>query len=159
MWYYKSINTESARLRVIVLNATFNNIVFGIYSYICNQCASLHVVSLNTAQARCTRYNIMWSRLSVTYDRSVVFSGYSGFLNQLNWFSCTIVESGIKHNNPKPSALCVDWFIISHEVNTDNVSDWSDISIRGLFVQCTSTIQNPTKLVGLAKSGPHHHLF
>jgi hypothetical protein len=27
-------------------------------------------------------YNIMWSSLSVTCDRSVVFSGYSGFLNQ-----------------------------------------------------------------------------
>ena len=44
-------------------------------------------------------------------------------------------------------------------LNQDNVSDWSDISIRGLFVKCTSTMQNPTKLVGLAKSGPHHHLI
>ena len=44
-------------------------------------------------------------------------------------------------------------------LNQDNVSDWSDISVRGRFVQCTSTIQNPTKLVGLAKSGPHHHLI
>ena len=26
---------------------------------------------------RCTRYNIMWSSLSVTWDRSVVFSGFS----------------------------------------------------------------------------------
>jgi hypothetical protein len=43
--------------------------------------------------------------------------------------------------------------------NQDNVSDWSDISIRGLFVQCASTIKNPTKLVGLAKSGPQHHLI
>jgi hypothetical protein len=32
--------------------------------------------------ARCTRYNIMWSSLSVTCDRSVFFSGYSGFLHQ-----------------------------------------------------------------------------
>jgi len=31
---------------------------------------------------RCTRYNIMWWRFSVFYDRSVVFSGYSGFLHQ-----------------------------------------------------------------------------
>jgi hypothetical protein len=27
-------------------------------------------------------YNIMWWSLSVTYDRSVVFSGFSGFLHQ-----------------------------------------------------------------------------
>ena len=31
---------------------------------------------------RCTRYNIMWSSLSVTGDKSVNFSGYSDFLHQ-----------------------------------------------------------------------------
>jgi hypothetical protein len=36
------------------------------------------VVTLNTLMTRCTRYNIM----SVTCDRSVVFTGYSGFLQQ-----------------------------------------------------------------------------
>jgi len=34
-------------------------------------------VSLNSVQARCTQYNIMWSRLSATCHRSVVFSGYT----------------------------------------------------------------------------------
>jgi hypothetical protein len=33
-----------------------------------------NVVSSNTAQARCTPYNIMWLSLSVNCDRSVVFS-------------------------------------------------------------------------------------
>jgi hypothetical protein len=33
-----------------------------------------NVVSSNPAQVRCTRYNIIWSSLSVTCDRSVVFS-------------------------------------------------------------------------------------
>jgi hypothetical protein len=37
------------------------------------------VVSLNTAQSRCTRYNIMLLSLSLTCDRSEVFSMYSGF--------------------------------------------------------------------------------
>ena len=32
------------------------------------------VVSSNLAQARCTLYNIMWWSLSMTCDRSVVFS-------------------------------------------------------------------------------------
>jgi len=45
---------------------------FEIFSLLCS----------NRAQARCTRYNIMWSSLSVTYGKSVVFSGYSGFLRQ-----------------------------------------------------------------------------
>jgi hypothetical protein len=35
--------------------------------------------------ARCTLYNIVWSILSVTWDRPVVFSWYSSFLNQENW--------------------------------------------------------------------------
>jgi hypothetical protein len=41
--------------------------------------------------------------LSVTCIRSVVFSGYSGFLHQkkwLPWYNWNIVKSGIKHHNP-----------------------------------------------------------
>jgi hypothetical protein len=34
-----------------------------------------YMESSNLAQTRCTRYNIMWYRLSVTCDRSVIFSG------------------------------------------------------------------------------------
>ena len=41
-----------------------------------------NVASSNPAQARCSRYNIIWLSLLVTYDRSVVFSEYSGFLHQ-----------------------------------------------------------------------------
>jgi hypothetical protein len=40
--------------------------------------------------------------LSVTYVRSAVFSGYSGFLYQLNWpprYNWNIVKSGVKHHN------------------------------------------------------------
>ena len=55
-----------------------------IYNYLCNQC--LHVSPLklcsNLANGKCMRYNIMWSSLSVTCDRSVVFSGYPDFLHQ-----------------------------------------------------------------------------
>ena len=43
--------------------------------------------------------------MSVTCDRSVVFSWYSGFLHQLNWlprYSWNIVQSGVKHHKPKP---------------------------------------------------------
>ena len=46
--------------------------------------------------------------LSVTCGRSVVFSGYSGFLHQWNWsprYNWNIVECGVKHNNLNPIAL------------------------------------------------------
>jgi hypothetical protein len=40
----------------------------------CNQCLSLLKLWVRIPfMARCTRYSIMWSRLSVTCDRSVVF--------------------------------------------------------------------------------------
>ena len=58
--------------------------------------------------ARCTWYNIMWSSLSVTCSRSVVFFWYSGFLHQKNWlplYSWNIVESGIEYHNPN-SMFC-----------------------------------------------------
>ena len=51
--------------------------------------------------ARCTRYSIMWYCLSVTCDRLVGFSRYSGFLHQKNWpprYNWNIVESGVKHH-------------------------------------------------------------
>jgi len=57
--------------------------------------------------ARCTRYNIMWSSLSVTCSSLVVFSGYSGFLHQENWpqrYNWNIVESGVKHHKPTKSS-------------------------------------------------------
>jgi hypothetical protein len=43
--------------------------------------------------------------LSVTCDRLVVFSGYSGFLHQYNWpprYNWNIVENSVKHHEPKP---------------------------------------------------------
>jgi hypothetical protein len=57
-----------------------------IYNYLFSQCLSpLTFWIRTTLMARCTRYNIMWWSFSVTCDRSVVFSGYSGFLHQYNW--------------------------------------------------------------------------
>ena len=41
--------------------------------------------------------------------------------------------------------------------NQDNMSEWGDMSIRGLLFQWASTIKNPAKLVGLVQSGHHHH--
>jgi len=57
-----------------------------IFNYLCNQCLPPLKLWVRTPfMVRFTRYNIMRSSLSVTCDRSVVFSGYSGFLHQENW--------------------------------------------------------------------------
>ena len=54
-----------------------------IYNYLWNQCLSPLKLWVRTPfMARCTRYNIMWHSISVTSDRSVVFSWYSSFLHQ-----------------------------------------------------------------------------
>ena len=55
-----------------------------IHNYLCNaiilQSVWLHistnVVSSNPTQAKCTWYNILWKKNSVTFDRLVVFFGY-----------------------------------------------------------------------------------
>ena len=62
-----------------------------------------NVVSSNPAQTRCTRYKIMWVSLSVTCDRSVAFSGYSGFLHQ--------------ESLPPRFKLVCCWITISHNLN------------------------------------------
>jgi hypothetical protein len=54
-----------------------------IYNYQCNQCLSSQKLWVRIPViARCTGYNIKWSSLAVTWDRSVVFFGYSDFLHQ-----------------------------------------------------------------------------
>jgi hypothetical protein len=40
------------------------------------------------------------------------------------------------------------------------VSEWSDMSTRGLLFQCASAMKkNQTQHVGIEQSGPHHHLI
>jgi len=65
-----------------------------------------NVVSSNLDQGEV--YNIMWSSLSVTCDRSVVFSGSTGFLYHLNWpprYYWNVVESGVKHHRINKQTL------------------------------------------------------
>jgi hypothetical protein len=90
-----------------------------IYNYLCNQCLSLKLRVRIPLMAKCTRYNIVWSSLSVTYDKSLVFSLTTGrwyshlrqvvgiltvlrippsikLTAQYNW---NMVESGAKHHS------------------------------------------------------------
>jgi len=53
---------------------------YGSWIYMCNQCLSPLKLWVRTPfMARCIRYNIIWCSLPVTFDRSVVFFGYSDF--------------------------------------------------------------------------------
>jgi hypothetical protein len=55
-----------------------------IYNYLCNQCLSPPMLWVQIPlMVRCSRYNIMWLNLSVTCGRSVVLSGYSGYLHDI----------------------------------------------------------------------------
>ena len=47
-----------------------------------------------------------------------------------------------------------DWL----DRNQNNVSEWSDMSIRGLLL-VNLHYKNPTKHVGLVQSETHHHLI
>jgi hypothetical protein len=54
-----------------------------IYSYLCKSVPiTTNVVSSNSTLGRCTQYNIMWSNLSVTWCRLVVFAWKFCFLHQ-----------------------------------------------------------------------------
>jgi hypothetical protein len=78
-----------------------------INDYLCNRCLSpLKLWVWIPHMARCTRYNFRRYSLSVTCDRSMVFSRYSWFLHQENGtpqYNRNFVESGVKHHNLNPA--------------------------------------------------------
>ena len=85
------------------------------FTTICNQCLSpLKLWVRSPFMSRCTRYTIMWYSLSVTCYRSVIFSGYPGFLHQYiwpPWYNWNIVESGIKyHKQTNYVYLRIHWY-------------------------------------------------
>ena len=73
-----------------------------IYSYPCNQCLSPQTLWVRTPPRQgLTRYNIMWYSLSLTCNRSVVFSGSLHQYNRPPWYNWNIVESDIQHHKTK----------------------------------------------------------
>ena len=104
VWFHLSMQSLPISIKVLELEVYFISIDWSygswIYNYLCNQCLSPLKLWV--------RYNIMWSSLSVTCDRSMVFSGYSSFLHQWNRlprYNWNIVESGAKHHNPNTNRI------------------------------------------------------
>ena len=85
------------------------------------------------------------------------------------------VDRGFKprSGHTKDYTICICCFSDKHAVlrrnskdwlarNQDNVSEYGDMSIRGLLFQWASTIKLQTKrvaTVGLVESESHHHLI
>ena len=69
----------------------------------------------------------------------------------INWYLLLIMNA--KHVEFRRKSK--DWLAR----NQDNVSEWSDMYIRGLLFPLVNTIKKRTKRVGLEKSGHHHHLI
>jgi len=78
--YLDKSSIQDIRSRILVPSWSWS---YGswIYNYLRNHCLSPLMVWVRTSfMARCTGYNIMWQSLWLTCNRSVVLSGYSGFL-------------------------------------------------------------------------------
>jgi hypothetical protein len=84
------------------------------------------------------------------FDSSVVDPGFDPRLDQTNDYKIDI--SYFSSNHAAIRRKIKDWLAW----NQDNVSEWGDMSIRGMLFQWASTMQNPTERVGLVHSGPHH---
>ena len=83
-----------------------------IYNYLCNQCLSPLKLWVRTPFiARCFQYNFMWLSLSVTCDKSVVFSGFLHQQNWPPWYHWNIVQSGVKHHKPNQTCIVGDTLI------------------------------------------------
>ena len=87
-------------------------------------------------------------------DSSAVDRGFEPRSGQTKDYKIDICCFSAKHAALRKNSK--DWLAR----NQNNVTEWSNMSTRGLLFQSTSTIyKNPTQCVGLVQSGPHHHLI
>ena len=121
----KTRDSQLDKIDWLVYNTNFSNIsalswcgeaivamIYGswIYNYLCNRCLSPLMWVWISIRARCT--TLCDKSLSVTCDRSVVFSRYSGLLQQKNWpprYNWNIVESAVKHHQTNKLSWCDNW--------------------------------------------------
>jgi hypothetical protein len=101
-------NTDQIGAIVVVIAGSW------IYNYRCNQYLSPLTLWV---QIPLRRYNIMWSSLSVTHDRSVVFSSFLQQYNWPPWYNWNVIESGFKHHKSKPPKTWSNEMFVKHRLN------------------------------------------
>ena len=117
-------------------------------------------MNLNLFIVRRTRYNIMWWSLSVICDRSLVSSGYFGFLHQESWppwYNWNIVESGVNTiNNIFGGARMAQWVrsldLTSH-TSLSPIQRWFALSFVNYKKGCTRLAATSDKVYELLAQG------
>jgi hypothetical protein len=88
-------------------------------------------------------------------SRSVIFSGYYGFLHQLNWLPQYTWNQYLQYLSFEFKSCSNSKDPLTRIQN--NVSECSDVSTRGLLFQLASTIK--IQLIVLVLKSWHHHFL
>ena len=100
---------------------------------------------------KCSPKTLIGSVIVSVLASSAVDRGFESRSGQTKDYQLVFVAYNAKHAELRRKSK--DWL----PRNQDNVSEWSDMYIRGLLFPLANTIKKP-KRVGLEKSG-HHHLI
>ena len=84
---------------------------------------------------------------------SALDRGFESRSGQTKDYQLVVVAYNAKHAELRRKSK--DWLAR----NQDNMSEWSDMYIRGLLFPLANTIKKKPKRVGLEKRGHHHHLI
>jgi hypothetical protein len=112
----------------------------------------LNVDKLGFHQTCTSIYCISGVRISMLTS-SVVYSGFEPRSGQTTDYKTGICRFSAKHAALRRKSK--DWLTR----NQDNMSEWGNMSIRGLFFQWASTIKIQLSILGLVQKGPHHYLI
>jgi hypothetical protein len=125
-----------------------------IYNYLCNQCLPpLTLRGRISLMARCTRYNIMWWSLSVTWY-NIMWSSLSVTWYNIMWLSLSVTWFNIMW-----SSLSVTWYNImwsSLSVTWYNIM-WSSLSVTWYNIMWSSLSVNCGRLVVFSTNKTDHH--
>jgi hypothetical protein len=108
--------------------------------------------SLREKDQKCSPKTLIGSVIVIVLASSAVDRGFESRSGQTKDYQLVFVAYNAKHAELRRKSK--DWLARDQ----DNVSEWSDMYIRGLLFPLANTMQK-SKRVGLEKSGHHHHLI